>query len=55
VIAILGVVFLEGLALWKGVDGKFFGIAVTAVSGIAGFTFREILFMRSRIKKKEED
>lgn len=36
--AIVGVVALESLALWRGVDGVFFGVAVAAIAGIAGYT-----------------
>ena len=35
--AIVCIAILETIALLKGIDGIFFGVAVAAIAGIAGF------------------
>lgn len=35
--AIISITILEGLALWKQVDGQALSVAVAAVAGIAGY------------------
>jgi len=41
IIAIVAVAMLEGIALFKGIDGAFFGPAVAAISGLAGYKIKE--------------
>lgn len=40
--AIIGVVVLESVALLTGLDGWCFGIAVSAVAGLAGFSLARL-------------
>ena len=35
-----GIVFLEGVALWKGVDGAMFGAAMAAIGGLMGWVVK---------------
>jgi hypothetical protein len=35
--AILGIATVEGLALWKGIDGTALAAAVAAMAGLAGW------------------
>ena len=37
-VAIFGIIFLEAVALWRGVDGIYFSAAVAGIAGIAGYT-----------------
>ena len=41
IIAIIAICSLEGLALWKGIDGALFGIAIAAISGLGGYQLRK--------------
>ena len=43
IVAILCIAVLEGIALWCGIDGKGFGIAVAAIAGLAGFKLKSII------------
>lgn len=40
--AIICITILEGIALWKGMDGAIFGIAIAAIAGLGGYTIRSI-------------
>ena len=42
-VAIICIAILEGLAMWQGIDGRGFGIAVAAIAGLAGFTIKSIV------------
>lgn len=42
-VAIVAIVVLESLAIWCGIDGKAFGLAVAAIAGLAGFKLKGIL------------
>ena len=42
-IAIGAVTLLEGLAILKGLNGKYFALALSAIVGAAGFTLRGLL------------
>ncbi|MGH8003259.1 MAG: hypothetical protein ACRECJ_00845 [Limisphaerales bacterium] len=44
--AIIGITVLEGLALYKGLDGKFFGLALASIAGIGGFSLSKLIFYR---------
>jgi len=35
--AIIAIVILEALAIWKGIDGALFGIAIAAITGLGGY------------------
>ena len=41
--AIVAIFILEGLAIWKGVDGVMFSAALIAIAGIAGFELRKLV------------
>jgi len=43
VVSILGIVILEGIALWKGVDGVALSAGVAAIAGLGGFRLGKIL------------
>ena len=42
-IAIIGIVILEAIALFKGVNGVMFGTALATIAGIAGYALKEKL------------
>ena len=42
-IAIGAIVLLESLAILKGIDGKFFALAMAGIAGAAGFTLRSLI------------
>jgi hypothetical protein len=37
IIAMILVAVLEGLAIYKGTDGSFFGIVIAAIAGLGGY------------------
>lgn len=41
-IAIMAIGGLEGLAIYKGIDGKSLGIAIAAIAGLAGYKIRDL-------------
>lgn len=41
-IAIICIAVLEGIALWRGMDGAIFGLAIAAIAGLGGFTIGQI-------------
>ena len=41
-VAIVGLVILEAIALIKGIDGKLFGIVIMVISGLAGYNFNKV-------------
>ena len=47
-LGILSILFLEGLALFKGVDGTMFGASMVGIGGIVGWVFKGIT---KKIKK----
>lgn len=46
--AIAGITLLEGVAIYKGIDGKFFLPSVAVISGLGGYSIRDII--KTRIK-----
>jgi uncharacterized membrane protein YqhA len=38
-VAVLCVTLLEAIALWKGIDGQVFSIAVGAIAALVGYLF----------------
>lgn len=42
-VAIIAITLLETIALFKGVDGAYFGLAIAGIAGAAGFTIRGFL------------
>lgn len=40
VVAILVIGILEGIALWKGIDGSLLALAFGAIGGIAGYKIK---------------
>ena len=51
IVAIIGIVILEGIALLKGVNGTVFSIAVAALAGLGGY---EIKVLRDKAKGGKE-
>jgi hypothetical protein len=45
-----GIIFLESLALFKGVDGTMFGLAIAGVGTIIGYIFKGFY---QKIKKRK--
>ena len=43
VVAIAGIVILEAIAIWKGIDGKALAVGLACVAGLGGFTLGKIL------------
>ena len=43
VVAIIGIVILEGIAVYKGMNGVSLAAAVGAIAGLGGFTIGKIL------------
>lgn len=41
--AIIALTILEGIALWKGIDGQLFALTLAAIAGIAGFNLKSAL------------
>ena len=40
--AIAGIVILEAIALYKGIDGQILSLVIATIAGIAGYTLRRI-------------
>lgn len=40
--AIAAITILEGIALFKGINGAVFGIAIAAIAGLGGFVVSEL-------------
>jgi len=40
--AIAAIVILEGIALFRGIDGAVFGLAIAAIAGLGGYTISEL-------------
>lgn len=36
-IAIIAILILEGLAIWRNIDGALLGLAIAAIAGLGGF------------------
>lgn len=47
IVAIVAIVILEGIALWKGVNGATFGIVIAAIAGLGGY---ELKILRDKVK-----
>ena len=43
IVAILGLVLLESIALWKGIDGLIFTLVVATISGLGGYKMKHLL------------
>jgi len=41
-VAITGIVVLEAIALYKGIDGQVLSLVIATIAGIAGYTLRRI-------------
>lgn len=41
-VAILSIAVLEGIALWQGMNGAIFGVAIAAIAGLGGFTIGHV-------------
>jgi len=37
IVAIIAITILEGLAIFKGINGAVFGIGIAAIAGLGGF------------------
>jgi len=42
VIAITAIVILEAIALFRGINGAVFGLAIAAIAGLGGYTISEL-------------
>ncbi|KKM13589.1 hypothetical protein LCGC14_1714740 [marine sediment metagenome] len=40
IVAMICISALEGIALWRGVDGAVFGIVIAALAGLGGFSLK---------------
>ncbi|MBA7637425.1 hypothetical protein ES703_45069 [subsurface metagenome] len=40
IIAIIAIALLEGLAIWQGINGALFGIAIAAIAGLGGYSIK---------------
>jgi hypothetical protein len=49
---IAGIVFLESIALLKGIDGWLLGTAVASLAGIAGFKINDLIRTYGNQKEK---
>jgi len=38
-VAVICITFLEAMALWKGIDGQVFSVAVGAIAALVGYLF----------------
>jgi uncharacterized membrane protein YqhA len=38
-VAVVCITFLEAMALWKGIDGQVFSVAVGAIAALVGYLF----------------
>ena len=38
-VAVLCITFLEAMALWKGIDGQVFSVAVGSIAALVGYLF----------------
>lgn len=43
VISLLGIIWLESLALIKGIDGAALSLSIAAISGLGGYGLHEIM------------
>ena len=50
-LGVVGIVFLESFALFKGVDGTMFGTAMAGVGSIVGYVIKAIVPTKSKRKK----
>lgn len=50
IIAMLCITALEALAIFQGINGAIFGIAIAAIAGLGGY---EIKVLRDKGKEKE--
>lgn len=46
IIAILSITGLEAVALFNGINGKLFGVAIALIAGIAGFRLHGLVKKR---------
>jgi len=40
IVAILCITILEAMAIWAGIDGALFGIAIAAIAGLGGYQIK---------------
>jgi len=41
-VAIAGIVILEAIALYKGIDGQILSLVIATIAGVAGYTLRKV-------------
>ncbi len=41
-VAIAGIVILEAIALYKGIDGQVLSLVIATIAGIAGYTLKRV-------------
>ena len=41
-VAIAGIVILEAIALYKGIDGQVLSVVIATIAGLAGYALRKI-------------
>lgn len=43
IVAIVSILVLDAIALWQGLDGKFFILSVLAIAGLGGYPLVKFL------------
>ena len=46
IVCIIAIVFIEVVALMKGIDGKLLAVAIGAIAGLGGYTLPKLLSFR---------
>ncbi|GAH21603.1 unnamed protein product [marine sediment metagenome] len=41
IIAIVAIALLEGYAIYTGIDGALFGVAIAAIAGLGGYIIKQ--------------
>ena len=41
IVAIVAIVILEGYAIYSGINGAIFGIAIAAIAGLGGYVLKQ--------------
>ena len=42
IIAIIAITILEGLAIWRDINGALFGVAIAAIAGLGGWSIAKV-------------
>jgi hypothetical protein len=55
VLSVLSLVLLEGLAIFKGQDGAYFGLVISACAGLGGYELGSTRLEHNVIDEKREE